>query len=325
VGVCDLSPAAARYAAERFEADAPFTDYQQMLRDAKPDVVHILTPPRTHVPIATDCLEAGAHVMVEKPAAPSNAEFQDLWQVAQKAQRQLIEDHNYRFNLPILAMEEMIADGTLGEVEEVEVRMQLQIRAGGRYADRNLPHPSHGMPAGVIHEFITHLCYLTLRFLPSFERVTAAWSNHGAAAAGDGDPFKFDDLDALVIGGTTHARIRFSARAQPDCFTVTVRGSNGAAETDLFNPFLRCNVPRKCGGQLSPLANQFLGGVEMIGASLGNFRRKILQVTPYEGLHRLLYRTYTALAIGDAPPVTYQDMDSASRLVDALVAEENRA
>ena len=93
---------------------------------------------------------------------------------------------------------------------------------------------------------------------------------------------------------------------------------------DLFNPFLRSNVPRKCGQQLSPLANQFVGGVEMIGASMGNFRRKILQVTPYEGLHRLLDRTYTALTADEAPPVTYEDMDSASRLVDALVAEENR-
>lgn len=45
VGVCDLSPAASRYAAEQFGAAAAYTDYRAMLDQAKPDVVHILTPP----------------------------------------------------------------------------------------------------------------------------------------------------------------------------------------------------------------------------------------------------------------------------------------
>jgi predicted dehydrogenase len=67
VGVCDLSYAAARYAAQRFHADTQYTDYRKMLTEAKPDVVHILTPPQTHLQIATGCLEAGAHVICEKP------------------------------------------------------------------------------------------------------------------------------------------------------------------------------------------------------------------------------------------------------------------
>src|SRR4051794_5060152 len=49
VGVCDLSPALARFSAERFDAEAAYTDSTVMLRNAKPDVVHVLTPPHTHV------------------------------------------------------------------------------------------------------------------------------------------------------------------------------------------------------------------------------------------------------------------------------------
>lgn len=321
VGVCDLSPAAANYAADTFGADSAYTDYSQMLEAAKPDVVHILTPPNTHLPIATDCLRSGAHVICEKPIAPSYREFQDLWQISRECDRVLMEDHNYRFNSPVRAIEQLVADGSLGEIQEVEVRIALSVRKGGRYADKNLPSPSHRMPAGVIHDFITHLSYLVLLFLPhaEFDRVAAAWSNHG----GDG-LFKYDDLDALVIGGAAHGRIRFSAHTGPDCFAITVRGSQGYAETDLFQPYLRCVIPRSGGAQLSPLVNHFANGWELMGASMRNFRNKIMQKTPYEGLHYLLGQTYSALSEGKEPPVGYRDMARTSELVEALLAEKNR-
>jgi predicted dehydrogenase len=319
-GVCDLSPSLAQYAVSRFGAERAFTDSRQMLDEARPDVVHVLTPPHTHVKLVSDALNAGAHVIVEKPVAPTNCEFQRLWELARSCDRYIVEDHNYRFNEPIQTIERLISDGTLGEPREVDVRMVLNIRkAGGRYVDENLPHPSHQMPAGVLHEFITHLCYLTLRFLPRVDRVAAAWSN-----AGGGNLFKYDDLDALVIGGPVHARIRFTCHSAPDAFAVIVRGSRGWAETDLFQPHLRLVVPRKGGEQLSPLANHIVNGISLFAAGIKGFGNKVLQKTPYEGLTTFLRETYRAFAAGTQPPVTYEDMDRASRLVDALLAEANQ-
>ena len=331
VGICDLSPVATDYAVETYGTSpqgtaVAYSDYGQMLERAQPDVVHILTPPQTHQAIATDCLRAGAHVICEKPVAPSFNDFKDLWQISRECDRHLIEDHNYRFNGPVRAIQSLIDDGTLGTVQEVEIRMALDLRSGGRYADENLPSPIHNMPAGVIHDFITHLSYLLLSFLPEatfpeakFDRVSAAWSNHGG-----GDLFKYDDLDALVIGGQAHGRIRFSSYTSPDCFSITVRGDRGYAETDLFQPYLRCVVPRSGGKQLSPLVNHFANGWELMNASARNFRRKIMQKTPYEGLHYLLGETYSALSTGQAPPISFDDMARTSQLVEALLAEENR-
>jgi predicted dehydrogenase len=334
VAVCDLSKAAATYAAQQYSAQqystqkhnpqehsAPqvFTDYRAMLTETQPDVVHLLTPPHTHLKIATDCLEGGAHVFCEKPITPTLAEFRDLWAIAQKHDRHLIEDHNYLFNGPVLAIQDLVNQGALGEIQEVEVRMALGVREGGRFADENLPSPIHHMPAGVIHDLLTHLVYLALPYLPSFDRVSAAWSNHGG-----GDLFKYDDLDALIIGGSTHVRLRFSAYTKPDCFFIFVRGDRGYAETDLFQPYLRTVVPRPGGKQLSPLVNHFLNGRTLITASVRNFYRKVMQQTPYEGLHRLLDQTYRALLQGEVPPIGYGQMERSLQLIEALLAEENR-
>lgn len=318
VSVCDLSKASASYAQKRFGADLAYTDYRQMLSDVKPDFVHILTPPHTHKQIASDCLKADVHVFCEKPIAPTYDEFKELYTLAQSHNRWLIENQNFCFNSPILAIKKLIADNILGEVQEVEVRIGLQVRNGGVFADENLPNPIHKLPAGVIHDFITHLCSLTVRFIPDFDRVSAAWSNHGG-----GDLFRYDDLDAIVIGGSAHARIRFSCHTSPNCFAVIVRGSKGYAETDLYQPYLRCVIPR-AGELLSPLINHFVNGCDLIGATFTNFRRKIMQKTPYEGLHHLLDKTYEALIDGKAPPISFEDMERTNRLVNALLLETNR-
>ncbi len=316
--VCDLSLAAAKYAAQRYGADSTYTDYQKMLHEVQPDIVHILTPPNTHKRIATDCLSAGVHVFCEKPITPTYDEFKELWTFAQSHNRRLIENQNYCFNEPILAIKKLVADGILGEIEEVEVRMAVPVRNGGVFADENLPNPIHKMPAGVIHDFITHLCSLVVRFIPDFDRVSTAWSNHGG-----GDMFRYDDLDAIVISGSAHARIRFSCHTLPKCFTVTVRGSKGYAETDLFQPYLRCVIPR-AGELLSPLINHFVNGCDLVGASMRNFRRKIMQRTVYEGLHRLLDLTYEALIDDTPPPISFEDMERTNRLVNALLSEDTR-
>lgn len=316
--VCDLSPTVAKWTADRAACEHWYTDYRAMLAESDADVVHVLTPPHTHTTIVAECLEAGRHVIVEKPVAPTRDEFRRLWALSQAHGVRLIEDQNYRFNEPILAMERILYNGDLGEVREVDVRMALGIRGeGNRYADLNLPHPSHEMPAGVLHEFLTHLCYLLLRFTGGFDHVAAAWRNHG----GD-DLFKFDELDALVMRGPIHGRIRFSCATFPDCFTVTVRGSEATVSTDLFQPHVLHTRPRKA-GPFAPLINLCDAGRTLKRAARVGAWNKIAQKTPYEGLQRLLGEVYTALAGGSEPPVTFDDMDIAAALIDAMLEEGN--
>lgn len=319
VGVCDLSTAAARYAQQRFGVKQAYTDYRVMLEEERPDVVHILTPPHTHKKLAMDCLQAGAHVICEKPITPSFAEFEELWATAQSCKRTLMENQNFRYNRKIVAIRDLVTAGVLGDVQEVEVRMALDIRGGGRFADTNLPSPLHQLPAGVIHDFLPHMAYLAWEYLPAFERIGAAWSNHGG-----GDLFKYDDLDALVMGGQIHARLRFSCHTQPDCFYFAVRGTRGYAETDLYQPYLRCVIPRGVGKQLSPIVNHVLSGWELMSSGVKNLYGKVMQHSPYEGLHILLDKTYKALSRNEKVPIDYEDIAQTCQLMEALLAEKNR-
>lgn len=322
--ICDLSPALARFAAERFNIRDCFIDYHEMLDKTEAEVVHILTPPATHEQIVHDCLAAGRHVVVEKPIALSNHVFKNLWQQAASRNLMLIENHNYRFNTPICKLQEIVSSDGIGTVQEVEVRMVLNIRKGGRYADENLPHPSHRLPAGIIHEFISHLSYLLLQFLPHvdsspFDSVSAAWRN-----VGGGELFVYDDLDAQISSGSAIGRIRFSCHQWPDTFTVQVRGTNGMATAELFHPKFERIVPRSGGQHLTPLINASTTAWSSLSSGFGSLWQKVRNRSAYEGLGQFLNLTYRSLQSNTSPPVSYSDMDNTSRLIDAMLAEENR-
>lgn len=324
VGITDLSPSLAKYTAKRFGIPEWFTDYRQMLADRDCDVVHVLTPPATHQRIAHDCLSCGADVLVEKPIALSRPAFHSLWNHAEACGQLLMESQNYRFNEPVLRMQHLLESGQLGEVQEIEVRMCLPIASGGRLADRNFPHASHQLPAGALHEFITHLAYLFLKFLPgqsfqSVDSVHAAWRS----TAGNSS-FLYDDLDALILSSHIRGRIRFSAQQLPASFQLSVRGSRGHAIAELFQSTILCNRIRTGGQHLTPCINAICGAGTLVRDGVSGLWRKIGNRTAYEGLHRFLEKTYTAWAIGKQAPVGYVEMDETLSLIDALLAKENR-
>ena len=324
--VCDLSPAAANHAAEQFGADRAYTDIAVMLSAEDLDVVHILTPPSTHVALATMSLEAGAHVICEKPITANAAELESLLSVADRCRRSIMESHNYRFNDGFLKIRKQLEEGRLGSLRDVEIRIALPVTdPNGRFGDPNLPSPIHKMPAGVLHDFTTHFAYLLLGLAPEvkFHRISSAWSNHSANPL-----FRFDDLDALLIGdgpdGPVHARFRFDAQSGPDTFSLTVRGTQGWAQTDFFQPYMRTVVPRTGGAQLSPIVNHVANGVGLVRDGFTNFSKKLMQFTPYHGLHRMLDQAYLSIAAGDRLPVDRDDMLAAARLVDRLLDDEVR-
>ena len=323
VGVADLSPVSARYAADRWGVDRWFTSHTQMLTEVKPEVVHVLTPPWTHRQIVEDALEASAHVICEKPLALSSEELTGLHELAERQGRWLLEDQNYRWNDPVCQLQEIVGSGRLGEVRDVEVRMALRLRDGGVFADRHLRSPAHDLPAGPIHDLLPHLVYLGLMFLPAAarpERVTALWSNHGPH---DG-MWRWDDLDATVVAGGGHLRLRFSASTRPECFSIVVRGDRGEASTDIFQPYLSVSASRPVGQQLTPIVNHLANGVQLARAGVRNLTQKLLQHTPYHGLERFLDVTYEALQSGGPPPLSYTDIEETARLIDTLLLEGNR-
>jgi predicted dehydrogenase len=317
VSICDRSLMAAQFAAERYGVKQTHTSAEQMLADEVPDVVHILTPPESHVALCTLAIDAGAHVICEKPLALTGPAARQLLAHASRAGVQLTEDHNYRFNHEVQAVLRAVGAGELGEVHDVEVAMALGISSGGPFADPALIHPAHRLPAGAVHDLVPHLVYLANLFVPATPTdIWADWRNSGGLAH-----VRYDSLDAVMVSGQQRVRLRFDPHTKPERFSLTVRGSKGSIDVELFQSTMRRNVPRVVGEQLSPLANQIIGGVRSTQGAAINFWNKVTKLrSPIHGLHRYVELTYGALTSGGELPVTAADIITTADMVDSLLA-----
>jgi predicted dehydrogenase len=314
--ICDVSPATAEAAAERYGISAWFTDHRAMLENVGPDVVHVTTPPASHFSLAMDSLDAGAHVIVEKPATSSFKELETLLRRAQEARRHLIEDHNYVFNSSPQKILRWIESGEFGAVTHVEVLICLDILGSDGFADPNSPHAALALAGGAIADFLPHLASLAHLFVGPHRTANTVWIKRKPSL------LPFDEFRAVVDAERGTASLGFSSSSQPDAFWLRVYGERMQATANLFETRLTFDGPGNVPKPLRPFFSGLKEGKTIRRAAVATLLRKFKGPGAYEGLWELLARTYKALAGGSALPVTASDVLAVNRMVDALKPNE---
>jgi UDP-N-acetylglucosamine 3-dehydrogenase len=142
VGVSDLDINLARSIADRYDVPA-YEDYREMLEKEKPEAVTIAVPTIKHEEVVSDALEAGAHVLVEKPISATIEEGQRLIKKAEAEKRQLMVGHIVRFNPATQLLKEKLQAGELGRIYQIVSR-----RVG--------PFPARIRDVGVIVDLAPH-------------------------------------------------------------------------------------------------------------------------------------------------------------------------
>jgi len=128
VAVCDRDAERARKVVGARSTVEVVTSTAALLARDDIDAVAIATPARTHAAIALEALEAGKHVVVEKPIADHGAGARAMVARAAELDRVLMVDHTFCYTPPVLEMRRLIAEGELGDIHFVDsVRINLGI------------------------------------------------------------------------------------------------------------------------------------------------------------------------------------------------------
>jgi len=156
VGVSDVDPEVASRIAGNYDVPA-YENYQELLEKEKPEAVTVAVPTVQHEKVVSDSLEAGAHVLVEKPISATIEEGQRLIKKAKSLKRQLMVGHIVRFNPATQLLKQKIQDGDLGRIYQIVSR-----RVG--------PFPARIRDVGVIVDLAPHDLDL-MRFLTDMDPV----------------------------------------------------------------------------------------------------------------------------------------------------------
>lgn len=179
VAAADPSPEAAA----SLGAATVYGDHRAMLAEARPDAVVIASPNYLHHSTALDALEAGAHVLCEKPLALNASEAEEMLDAAERSGRAHMTAFTYHFMPAAARLRQLVKEGELGEIRTVR----------GAYLMAASPHlrgwrsekPKAG--SGALGDLGSHLIHLALRCAGSITRLTALERRFSDSASSDVD------------------------------------------------------------------------------------------------------------------------------------------
>lgn len=122
VAVCDSHLSQAQALADKYGNAQVWDDPEKMLRDAQPDIVSVCSPNRFHYEHTMLALEAGCHVMCEKPPAMTPEQALEMCKTARRMGKVLAYDFHHRFALDTQLLREQVVAGVLGEIYVTNAR-----------------------------------------------------------------------------------------------------------------------------------------------------------------------------------------------------------
>ncbi|MBW4079813.1 Gfo/Idh/MocA family protein [Paenibacillus sp. S150] len=202
VAFCDIIEERARNAAAQFGSFAPdvYTDYRELLKDPSIDVVHICTPNSSHAEITVAALEAGKHVMCEKPMAITTGDARLMLEAAKRTGKKLTIGYNYRYRPDSLHLKKLIEQGELGEIYygKALAMRRRGVPTWGVFLDKEL------QGGGPLIDIGTHALDMTLWMMNNYKPVSVSGSvfhklgsrENAANLWGPWDPGKFTVEDS---------------------------------------------------------------------------------------------------------------------------------
>ncbi len=172
VVAADTDPAKAQAVASLVPGTTAVTDWRAAVRRADVDAVIVSTPPSLHEEMTVTSLEAGKHVLCEKPLARTPDECRRMVAAAERTGKRLATGFNYRFYPSFKRARELLDSGVIGELDH--------IRSYGGYSatSHNQPwvHDAATVGGGALRDIGIHLIDLTRDFLGDVVAVQGAAS-----------------------------------------------------------------------------------------------------------------------------------------------------
>ncbi|WP_417473669.1 Gfo/Idh/MocA family protein [Luteimonas mephitis] len=329
VAACDREPLMTEQFQQRWGGMSRHGDLAAMIRGESLDVVHLATPPDSHVALACTALEMGCHVFVEKPFALDAAGARRILDCADANARRVGVNYLYNFETPALELQRLLADGALGEVVHVDLCYGYNL--AGDYGMAVMADPAHWvhrLPGKLFHNVLDHVLAKVAPLLADPVSVHAVAQRRRPAtgdAAIDAMP---DELRFMLCGanGLTVSGM-VSSHARPIGHTMKVYGSRDTVELDYAARTLVRSARQTQPSALGRLFPPWVQGARHVRSGLrnvGDFARHRFHY--FQCMRRLLDDFYDAIEGRGEDPVTHSQILRVATIIDAIVValEERR-
>jgi len=299
IAVCDTSPSTAEsFAASR--GLKHYTSLDTLLAEGAVDAVHITTPPHLHHTIALKCINAGLHVLVEKPVALSGTETVEIVAAAQTKGVTFAPGHNFLGIPSYQRLKLALAEGRLGRISTADITWALPLaplRAGpyGIWLMRETKN--------LILELGPHLFAFSQDLFGQVEILHVETSKPVNLPGGSVRPQSFR---ILAKSGNVDLNLTLSLVETYDDRSIILRGSSAMARLDFAADRLNIASPNTSDLVLNPLREELTQAWEHLREGSRNAARQLTslnQKSPYGLSFRGLCDEFYA-SIQEARPIS---------------------
>lgn len=326
VAVCDQEPLMAEQLADRYDIPKYFSNFSELVKKCNPDVVHILTPPSTHFPLGRAALEAGCHVLMEKPFTVNYDEAKALIDRAKELNRKITVNHFHNFSPPSLRLRELVSSGALGDVLHMEGFYSYGMKSPVAQALVNDKYSwIHQLPGKIVQNNIDHLICKFVEFIPDDRPVVWAHAKRISREARQVNHSHIhDELRVMITGENVSAYATFSSNINPFQHSLTVYGSRGTVHIDYESRSIMKAATSGLPGPFGKLVAPFHAGKECFREGAKNvFKFAKSDFHFYAGTNMLFKKFHQCISHGTEAPIPYKNILKITFIMDEIFRQIN--
>jgi nucleoside-diphosphate-sugar epimerase/predicted dehydrogenase len=311
VAVCDLDERLARQTAMRYAIPRCYTDVETMAKEVRPQVVHLLTPPATHLPLARIAAKHRAHMYIEKPFATSETDARGILDLAREAGVEVCPGHSRLFDPVFVEARRRIDAGEIGRVISVRAEQGFTYEPAARSAV--IPW-SYSYDWGTFDNLICHPLYLACHFLSDPGRPQVAGFNLGTVREAG-----VEEIRVLIPARNGIGEVSLSLCSSPEVNRVEVTGTRGRITADWQTMTVLTTGASGLPSGLSRFTGNFATALDLTRSGLstliGIVRGKVKR---YAGLRTTIDQFYGCIRAGLPSPVPPEQGVLNARLMDQI-------
>lgn len=328
VAACDTEPLMVRQLLDRFPVRRGFTNIDDLIREARPDVIHITAPPHTHFEIAQKCLKHGCHVYVEKPFTLYEEEAQRLINCANQNGLRITSGHDDQFTHAARRMRSLVASGYLGSGPVHMESYYCYDLGATAYAHAVLSDKHHWvrqLPGGLLQNIISHGIARIAEFLQDGSLDVMAYGFTSNRLKKLGETQLIDELRVVLSQPErVTAYFTFSSQMRPGLHQFRIYGTQNGLVLDHDQETL-IRLP---GRRLPSYSEMFVSPVTLSLQQIGNvlinlktFLRSDFHMK--SGMNFLIKSFYQAIIDNTPDPIPHREILLTARIMDTIFAQLN--
>ncbi len=309
--ICDTQESLAKSVSSEFGIKRHYTSLSEMLKENL-DVVVICTPPKTHTSLAIEAMEAGCHLLIEKPLAMNINEADELIRLSKRKNVKLCVVHQNLYNPSVQKAMRLVDSGVVGDLISVDVSTFVR-RDDNMCMNSN--HWCHKLPGGIFFELLPHPVYLLQAFLKGIEPTCVL-----AKRFSDFSWMTADEVRVLVNADNGMGSIWSSCNSPFHGDTLNILGTKLGLQVDLwgrsiikYNP--RTVKPYSVGKGNLHLASQFLN---IIGTTIENSLTMVFGGIKVSAHYGFIYNFVESIVNDSDLPVSLEEIRENVRIVETI-------